>query len=543
MGSSGLSLPGDLFPILLLHMSMWGSDAFAVIGPAEPIVAMLGGEAVLPCRLAPPQSAERLELRWFRGRFSDAVVAYERGAEQEDQQLAEFRGRVELVRDAIAHGRVAVRIRALQVSDRGFYTCFFKRGSDFEEALLELKVIGLGSGPHVAMVGPEDEGIKLKCTGRRWFPQPEIQWKDARGEKMPSLSEDESQDDDGLFQIEASVIVRDSSKREVSCSMKNPFFGQERVETILIPEPFFPRTSPWKAAFAVTFLILGIFVAAVVFLVWKGKQEKKKIKGAMEEKEKESKDKESFRKELERRKLLYDQDWKKARLYADWRKKHFEAAAVTLDQDTAHAKLVLSDSGKRVSVAEKVSRDEDAPVRQGPEESEIFSVLGQTCFTTGRHYWEAEVHVGSQGGPGAGWALGVCSETAKREGWFVETPEKNFWVVGYREGEMRALTSHPESLSLRQTPNRIGVFLDWEAGDVSFYNMADGSHFYSFTGITFCGTLRPYFSLRGPGTSVAICSATENTQDCFDSSPKTPVTPLRSYDMGVPQEATSLLPP
>jgi hypothetical protein len=62
-----------------------------------------------------------------------------------------------------------------------------------------------------------------------------VQWKDAKGEKILSLSEDETQDDDGLFQVEASLIVRDSSKGTVSCSMKNPFFGQEQVETISIP--------------------------------------------------------------------------------------------------------------------------------------------------------------------------------------------------------------------------------------------------------------------------------------------------------------------
>lgn len=85
------------------------------------------------------------------------------------------------------------------------------------------------------MVGPEDEGIRLKCTGKGWFPQPEIQWEDAKGEKIPSLAEDKTQDNDGLFRFEASLLVRDRSKTEVSCSMKNPFFGQEQVETIFIP--------------------------------------------------------------------------------------------------------------------------------------------------------------------------------------------------------------------------------------------------------------------------------------------------------------------
>lgn len=56
-----------------------------------------------------------------------------------------------------------------------------------------------------------------------------------------------------------------------------------------VPEPFFPKTSPWKLAFAVTFPILEIFVGAIVFLAWKEQQEKKKAQEAKKEKEKESK--------------------------------------------------------------------------------------------------------------------------------------------------------------------------------------------------------------------------------------------------------------
>lgn len=85
------------------------------------------------------------------------------------------------------------------------------------------------------MVGPEDEGIKLSCTGKGWFPQPEVQWKDENGEKIPSLSEQETQDDDGLFQMDAFLILRDRTKGKVSCSMKNSFLLQEQTDTISIP--------------------------------------------------------------------------------------------------------------------------------------------------------------------------------------------------------------------------------------------------------------------------------------------------------------------
>ncbi|XP_027459442.2 butyrophilin subfamily 3 member A2-like [Zalophus californianus] len=543
VGSLDFSLLRDLFSILLLQVSMWGSESFLVISPSEPIVAMLGTDTVLPCHVYPAMNVESMELRWFRSQFSEAVYVYKDGMEQAEEQLVDFKGRAELVKDYITEGRVAVRIYSLQISDNGMYKCFFKKDSDFEEATLELKVIGLGSGPHVFMVGPEDKGIRLTCTGKGWFPQPEIKWTDATGEKIPSLSEDETQDDDGLFQIEASLIVRDTSKTKVSCSMKNPFFGQEQVETISIPESFFPRTSPWKVAFAGTFFILGIFLGAVVFLAWKERQEKKRVQEIQEEKEKESEARESLEKELVRRKQLYQQDWKKANLYADWRKEQFKAVAVTLDPDSAHPNLIISENRKQVSLMENVPQNCDGSVYQGQEESEaVFSVLGQNYFHTGRHYWEVEVNIGTEAGPETKWAVGVCSDTVIRDKWFVECPEKNFWVIGYKKGEVKVPT-FSKSLSLRQHPQRIGVFLDWEDGDVSFYNMVDGSHIYSFTGITSYGTLCPYFSLQGVGTSVTVCSTSDCTENCPDSSPNTSVTHLRSGDMGIPQEAKRLLPP
>ncbi|KAM9738906.1 butyrophilin subfamily 3 member A2-like isoform 1-T2 [Dama dama] len=540
--SPDFSLLRDLFLILLFQMPMWGSDSFSVTGPSEPIVAMLGADTVLPCRVYPAMNVESMEIRWFRNQFSEAVFVYQNGMEQVGEQLVDFKGRAELVKDYITEGRVAVRIHSLRVSDNGMYKCFFKKGTDFEEAILELKVIGLGSDPRVFLVGPEDGGIRLKCTGKGWFPQPEVQWEDAKGEKIPSVSEDEIQDDDGLFQIEASLIVRDSSKTQVSCSMKNPFFGQEQVETIFIPESFFPRPSPWKAAFVVILVILGISVGAIVYLTLKERRGKKKLSEIKGEKEEESKAKESLERELAKRKELYQQDWRKAELYADWRKEQFKAVAFTLKPETAHPNLVLSENKQRISLKNNVPQNGDASTHEEQGESEaIFSVLGEKSLTMERQYWEVEVNMRKEDGSATRWALGICSETAKREGWFVERPEKHFWVLIYKEGEVIVPTSQKISLSLRQQLHRIGVFLDWEARNLSFYNMADGSHIYSFTGIAFCGNFFPYFSLRGTGTSLTICSTSDHPENCPDSSPKTSLTHLSSCETNVPQESNSLL--
>lgn len=216
--------------------------------------------------------------------------------------------------------------------------------------------------------------------------------------------------------------------------------------------------------------------------------------------------------------------------------------AVTLDPNTAHRNLSLSENGK--SFTENVPPNGDTPALQDQGASEdILNVLGQECPSAGRHYWEVEVKAKIDDGSGTKWALGVCSKTALRKGWFVESPEKKFWVVMYKEGKVSVPASHKESLSLRQLPRRIGVFLDWDAKQVSFYNMIDGSHIHSFTRIPVHEPLYPYFSLRGAGTSLTICLDSDHTETRPDSSPKPLVTHSNRCDLSVPQEALSLLPP
>ena len=128
----------------MIFFSRWlySTDSFLVIGPSEPIFAMLGTDTVLPCRVSPAMSVENMELRWFRSQFSEAVYVYKDGTEQVEEQLVDFKGRAELVKDYINEGRVAVRIYSLRISDNGMYKCFFKKDNDFEEATLELKVVG-----------------------------------------------------------------------------------------------------------------------------------------------------------------------------------------------------------------------------------------------------------------------------------------------------------------------------------------------------------------------------------------------------------------
>uniref|UniRef100_A0A5F8HLC4 B30.2/SPRY domain-containing protein n=1 Tax=Monodelphis domestica TaxID=13616 RepID=A0A5F8HLC4_MONDO len=197
---------------------------------------------------------------------------------------------------------------------------------------------------------------------------------------------------------------------------------------------------------------------------------------------------------------------------SDWRKQHFQALNVTLDPASAHPGLVLSRNGKFMRV-------ENA----GKSAEETFSVLGREPITSGRHYWEVKVEM--EIGNKATWHLGICRDSAKRSGGFRESPGMGFWAIGCSDGTFQPMISKQSvPPSLGKPPEQIGIFLDYEAGNVSFYNMTDGSHIYNFSRASFSGPVRPYFSIQTLNTSFTICDVSDRPESIPAPSLETPVT-------------------
>lgn len=85
------------------------------------------------------------------------------------------------------------------------------------------------------MKGHEDGGLRLECTSVGWYPEPHAVWRDPYGEIVPALEEAYTEDADGLFRVTMAVIIRDSSVRNVSCSVNNTLLGQEKDSVIFFP--------------------------------------------------------------------------------------------------------------------------------------------------------------------------------------------------------------------------------------------------------------------------------------------------------------------
>ncbi|XP_065420734.1 butyrophilin subfamily 1 member A1-like isoform X2 [Chrysemys picta bellii] len=169
---------------------------------------------------------------------------------------------------------------------------------------------------------------------------------------------------------------------------------------------------------------------------------------------------------------------------------------VTLDPDTAHPNLILSEGRKSVRWEDTRQQLPNNPERFDTE----ISVLGCEGFTSGRHYWEVEV------GGGGGWAVGVARESVRRKGEISRSPEGGIWAVECWGGQFRALTSPETPLPLSRAPSRIRIYLDCERGQVTFIDAGDEAPIFTFPpGSVRGGRIRPWLQVWDADTWLRLC--------------------------------------
>ncbi|KAG8006002.1 E3 ubiquitin-protein ligase TRIM21 [Nibea albiflora] len=180
-------------------------------------------------------------------------------------------------------------------------------------------------------------------------------------------------------------------------------------------------------------------------------------------------------------------------------------ANVTLDPETASGWLILSPDGKQVSLSTQ-QRKFSTPDNPRRFDS-CVSVLGKQSFTSGKHYWVTQVKDKTE------WDLGVARESINRKGAITVRPDSGYWAICRRKGGSLSACAGPSvTIQLQEIPQKVGVFLDYEEGLVSFFDAEAKTHIYTYSRCTFTEPIYPYFNpcLHDNGKNTApliICPA------------------------------------
>uniref|UniRef100_A0A665WSR4 Uncharacterized protein n=1 Tax=Echeneis naucrates TaxID=173247 RepID=A0A665WSR4_ECHNA len=160
----------------------------------------------------------------------------------------------------------------------------------------------------------------------------------------------------------------------------------------------------------------------------------------------------------------------------------WDAVDVTLDPYTANGRFTVSQDGKQL-------------INQQGRFQQVFNALfftgyqgisfafGKDGYSSGRFYYEVQVS-GSQG-----WTLGVAKESFMYER--VPNIVKGGWTLTgvHFEGGFVSHCVNSSSLCLKQSPKKLGVFVDYEKGEVSFYDVDTRTQIYTYTECTFTETI------------------------------------------------------
>ncbi|KAK2913610.1 hypothetical protein Q8A67_002009 [Cirrhinus molitorella] len=280
---------------------------YNVVGPAQPLFTFTGEDVILPCSIKPNTSAVNMRVEWFRLDIQDSVVyLYENHENKIEKQNQYFRGRTTLFPEELNNGNASLKLSSVQVSDDGVYKCFIESSSWYDDITVNVSVGAIGTQPLITVEEFDHSGgLRLLCESEGWNPQPELQWLDNKGDTLFSDSTETQKDAKG-YSVKQRITVH-NSETKYHCRVKLRHHMLQTDIIVLSKMFHFWRTSViWISITVVLSIITAVAVATFVYI---------------------------------------------------------RRADVTLDPDTAHQYLILSDDGKQVRRGEKKQNVPDNPER------------------------------------------------------------------------------------------------------------------------------------------------------------------------------------
>ncbi|XP_043915153.1 butyrophilin subfamily 2 member A1-like [Protopterus annectens] len=503
-----------IYSILISLFKLCLSDSLQLNGSSAPIVSTVGHDSILPCYLTPAKRPPDMILIWMKiGSYENKEVLTYNGKTNEIKTGLHYEGKAEIFHEELDRGNVSLKLRNVTIQDDGVYTCNVI--ADVRIVHIKLQIAAMGEAPVLHMEEYSSGGIEVLCKSKNWFPEPSLEWTDSNRQALSIKHKTEKEKNlGGSFDIESQIILSRGDPNPITCIVKNSVFLEKLESSMEIAENFFPSVSPWIVLFWI--LLLGYVAAAAVFIYkFKGIQ-KKLVKAdrqktcAEEEKRKLLEELDTIDKKKDEEPVVMTSDLDTAgdlpqgptptRLlrilslyHAKWRQCCFYHVEIHLEKSKAHKELIVTDNtiGYNPSTTEKKASSEGPPIAVGDE-----------GFEKGKHYWQVQVGKRKQ------WLLGVISESGVTKDYLQPSQDEHLVGIGMKHGKLSAIHSPDAEVSLNTNCETIGIYLDYEKGLVSFYNVGDHNKMGSFVK-TFKEKIYPFFSpglFDGDEQPLKVCS-------------------------------------
>ncbi|XP_055514726.1 E3 ubiquitin/ISG15 ligase TRIM25-like [Leucoraja erinacea] len=172
------------------------------------------------------------------------------------------------------------------------------------------------------------------------------------------------------------------------------------------------------------------------------------------------------------------------------------------DLNTAHAQFILCDGNRTVSLSPKRQ-----PVARNTERFDCCQqLLCAEGMRGGRCYWEVEV-----AGDSGVWKIGLCYKSISRKGKGTECllgRNCKSWCLYSLVGSVLALHDDNDTKLTAGNISRVGVYVDYEAGTILFYSVADRklTPIHTFQQGAFTEPLYPALQIGDFTTSLTLCA-------------------------------------
>ncbi|MEQ2315776.1 hypothetical protein AMECASPLE_025867 [Ameca splendens] len=439
-----------------LALLFWPGCAAPVSGSftvsvRSPVSVQRGHRVTLPCWLSSSQSAEDLEIRWYRERdqFDTPILLYKTKAFDHTSQKASYAGRVsfglkEGTSGGLKTGDVSLNLENITVEDIGNYTCFVSSFEDFDSAVISLRVTETGSPPLLSAVMKHNNEVNVSCESEGWLPKPELRWSDRKEALTPS---------DVSF-VPKSARIKTS-----------PSFQDESGSS----------SAGWLA-FGILLAAVVAAVGALYFLYFRKKTNKHKSGND------EPDGKKLMNSTEESQPLLSEATWQSTPL------SEASKCYVNVELEDKHSQLVLIRGSKL--------RDACVKFPDGDRVTCLTAVRGKPGFSSGQHYWEvslARENVDIK----KSWWVGVTDrQEIPNDESLPPTIKNGFWFLSAcpnQEHTVQFSTELKTIIYVQSKPKKLGVYLDFDNKELSFYNV-EGKCLIGSLAAKFTGELFPLFN-------------------------------------------------